>query len=143
MKIFLISCKIKTVFTLLGTLLFLLQKLNCHSYVFLAEKICWDFCLYCLDGHLVFCELTGWQGFWHRYTGVWEIARFLLVARPHRFLVDERPKSSCRWNSLGDVVWRRQVLCRLCGEADAPELLLICLPPAHLQQTVHVPESHL
>lgn len=31
----------------------------------------------------------------------------------------------------------------LCGEADASELFLICLPPAHLQQTVHVPESHL
>ena len=31
----------------------------------------------------------------------------------------------------------------LCGEANASELFLICLPPANVQQTIHVPESHL
>lgn len=31
----------------------------------------------------------------------------------------------------------------MCGEVDASELLLLGLPPAHLQQTVHVQESHL
>lgn len=41
------------------------------------------------------CVLTGWPGLWHRYPGVWEAARFLLVAGQDRFLVDERPESSC------------------------------------------------
>lgn len=41
------------------------------------------------------CVLTGWQGLWHWYTGVWEAARFLLVAWQDCILVDERPESSC------------------------------------------------
>lgn len=40
-------------------------------------------------------------------------------------------------------VWHSSLFVGLCGEADAFELFLVCLPPAHLQQTVHVPESHL
>lgn len=64
-----------------------------------------------LTGTLSFLGLlTGWQGFQHRYSGFWEAAGFLLVARPDRVLVDERSESGSRRNSLGDVVWRRKVL---------------------------------
>lgn len=31
----------------------------------------------------------------------------------------------------------------VCGEAHATELLLQCVPPGHLQQAAHVPQSHL
>lgn len=31
----------------------------------------------------------------------------------------------------------------VCGEAHAAELLLQCIPPGHLQQAAHVPQSHL
>lgn len=34
-------------------------------------------------------------------------------------------------------------LAGLRGEADASELVLVRLPPAHLQQAVHVPQGHL
>lgn len=31
----------------------------------------------------------------------------------------------------------------VCGKAHATELLLQCVPPGHLQQAAHVPQSHL
>lgn len=54
--------------------------------------------------------LTGQPGLCHRYAGVREAAGLLLVARPDRLLVDERPESGGRRDPLGDVVRRRKVL---------------------------------
>lgn len=69
------------------------------AYILLSRlKLAWTLSL--IAKHLA----TGWQGLLHRHAGVWEAARFLLVAWSDRLLVDERPESSCRWNSLGHVV---------------------------------------
>lgn len=51
-----------------------------------------------------------------------EAARILVVARPHRILVDDGKEQSCRGNQMGHVVWRRKILS---GEFLNPTLILL------------------
>lgn len=53
---------------------------------------------------------AGQSWFWHRRAGVGKAARLLVVAGPHRVLVDDGTQQSCRRNQMGDVVRRWKVL---------------------------------
>lgn len=57
-----------------------------------------------------FIVAAGRSRFWHRRVGLGQAARVLLVARPHRILVDDGTEQGCRGNQMGHVVWRRKIL---------------------------------
>lgn len=65
---------------------------------------------------------AGRPWFWHWRAGLGEAARLLLVARPHRVLVDDGTEQSCRGNQMGHVVWRRKILS---GECSGPTVILL------------------
>lgn len=65
---------------------------------------------------------AGRPWFWHWRAGLGEVARLLLVARPHRVLVDDGTEQSCRGNQMGHVVWRRKILS---GECSGPTVILL------------------
>lgn len=64
---------------------------------FTERRICWD-------------VAAGWSRVWHRWAGLGEAARFLVVAWTHRILVDDGTQQSRRGNQMGHVVWRWKVL---------------------------------
>lgn len=65
---------------------------------------------------------AGRSWFWHRRAGLGEAARILVVARPHRILVDDGPEQSRRGNQMGHVVRRRKILR---GECLRPPFILL------------------
>lgn len=71
---------------------------------------------------LSFVLAAGWSWFWHWRVGLGEAARILVVARPHRILVDDGTEQSCRGNQMGHVVWRWKILS---GESLKPRLILL------------------